>query len=353
LDIEIEIAAEEVEEMLGIEEGELISPVKVKDVVTCNVCNKQFSKRNSLMRHVKELHERYITLFHCPANNCNRIFKRKPDIKRHIEKFHDKYAIMGDIKETIKKNKFFIEGKAEELKREADIRKEEELRKEADRRKEEELRKEADRRKEEELKREADRKKEEELKREADRRKVEEMREADRRKAEEKKEADRRKVEEREADGKNKEGRKRRAEVGNEAERGSEKIETEAKIEKKEHTDKFGRGNNARNKEEVRRCVVKRDLIHDFKQIKVDECCEPLPDCGIKGNRELIIKKINFARSEIKRWTEVLLEESERLRLLDCQNQKDKAEDLYKALQKERKRTRWLEYKLKTKEINQ
>jgi hypothetical protein len=39
----------------------------------------------------------------------------------------------------------------------------------------------------------------------------------------------------------------------------------------------------------VRRCVVKRDLIQE--QIKVDECCKLLPDCGIKGHRELIIKK--------------------------------------------------------------
>ena len=48
----------------------------------CHKCNKTFSRKYLLNRHLREVHEE----FHC--SYCDRRFARKPEFQKHMNRFH-------------------------------------------------------------------------------------------------------------------------------------------------------------------------------------------------------------------------------------------------------------------------
>ena len=80
---------EEVEEL----DDEVEEVDQVVNDNECKKCNKTFSRKYILKRHLREVHEE--KKFHC--NRCDQRFVRKFDFLKHMERFHAKKPTADDI----------------------------------------------------------------------------------------------------------------------------------------------------------------------------------------------------------------------------------------------------------------
>lgn len=84
--------------------------------ITCHSCQKSFSKRSNLNRHIREVHnlstsaiayEKEVWNYKCFESNCNTSFQKSKGLIDHLQQKHNKHFEIEEIKLISQDGEFF------------------------------------------------------------------------------------------------------------------------------------------------------------------------------------------------------------------------------------------------------
>lgn len=78
---------------------------------TCFICEKHFSKKCNLYRHIREVHglePEYEKKIKCPDINCNATFQNHTELRSHISSIHGIQCDIEELKFETKNGMIFV-----------------------------------------------------------------------------------------------------------------------------------------------------------------------------------------------------------------------------------------------------